>query len=706
MKVYDQKHIKNIVLLGSSKSGKTTLAETMLYEAGVIHRHGYVEEHNTVSDYHDIEHEREYSIYATSMHTEWRNYKINIIDAPGISDFIGEVVSSVKAADTCLMLINASTGVESGDETVWEYIEQFSKPSIFVINQIDHPKADFQYSFGDIQEKFGNNAVLMQYPLNSGEAFDSIIDLLKMKMYKFPPEGGKPEKLPIPDNEIERANQLHNELVEKAAENDEGLMEKYFDKGNLSEDELREGLKIGMVNHDVFPVFCLSAKKNMGSGRLMGFIDNVAPSASDLKPEPLTNDKSLPYDTSGTPAVFIFKTINEPFLGRISYFKVISGEITPDTDLYNKQTNTPERLHQLYIIDGKERNSIQKLVAGDIGATVKLKNTHTNQTLTLKDEDIIIKPMSFPSPQYICHVHAASKDQNEKLGEALREIAEEDPTVKASYSKELKQLILYCQGEFHRDIIQWKLEKIYQLNVTFEPAKIPYRETITKQAEATYRHKKQSGGAGQFGEVTMKIEPYYDGMPEPSKEMHVRGKEEVDLKWGGKLLFYNCIVGGAIDTRFLSAIKKGVLEIMEEGPVTKSHVRDVCVMVFDGKMHSVDSNDISFQLAGKHAFKEAFLKANPQILEPLYEMEIKVPEDQLGDVMTDLQSRRATITGIDANGNRQIISAKTPLKELHDYSTRLKSLTQGLGTFKWKFSEYAPVPYNMQEDMLKEAAAE
>jgi elongation factor G len=702
MKVYDDKHIKNIVLLGAPKSGKTLLAEDMLFEAGLIHRRGTIEGKNTVSDYHEIEHERGNSIFATVLHTEWRDYKINIIDTPGFDDFTGEMISSMRVADTCVMVINAQHGVEVGTELIWNYAEQFRKPVIFAINQVDHPKSDFDAALESLKQTFGKAVTQMQYPVNQGEGFDAIIDLLKMVMYKFPAEGGKPRKLPIPDSEKEKANRLHNELVEKAAENDEKLMEKYFEKGTLDEDEMREGLKLGMIHHDVFPVFVMSAKKNMGSGRMMGFIDNVAPSPQEAMPERTTDGKEIPYDPKGPAVLFVFKSHLEPNLGKISFFKVISGEITTGAELMNSQTGATEKLNQLFIMDGKTRHPVDKLVAGDIGATLKLKDTYTNQTLHAKGFDITIEPIQYPEPRIRTAVVAQTKTDDEKIGEVLQKIHQEDPTLEVGYSRELKQLIVAGQGEMHLAVCKWLIENVYKLHVDYKPPRISYRETIRKPAVAMYRHKKQSGGAGQFGEVHLKIEPYYDGMPEPT-EYTVRSKEFIDLEWGGKLAFYNCIVGGVIDARFIPSILKGILEKMEEGPITGSYVRDVRVCVFDGKMHPVDSNDISFKIAGMMAFKEAFLNADPVVLEPIYDLEVLVPEEMMGDVMGDLQTRRSMIMGIDAKGNFQVIKARTPLAELDRYSTTLRSLTQGRASFTQRFAEYVQVPYEIQQKLAKQA---
>ena len=702
MKIYDEKHIKNIVLLGAPKAGKTLLAEDMIFEAGITHRRGTIDGKNTVSDFHEIEQERGNSVFASSMHTEWRDYKINIIDTPGFDDFIGEMISSVRVADTCVMVVNAQYGVEVGTELIWNYIDRFQKPVIFAVNQVDHPKSDFDSCLAALKDRFGNAVVQMQYPVNQGENFNEIIDLLKMVMYRFPAEGGKPEKLPIPASEKERAEKLHNDLVEKAAENDEKLMEKYFDKGTLDEDEMREGLRLGMIHHDVFPVFVMSAKKNMGSGRMMGFIDNVAPSPNEAKPEISTDGNEIQIDATQPTVLFVFKTHLEANLGKLSFFKVISGEVTTTSELINSQTGAVEKFHHLFIMDGKIRNPVDKLIAGDIGATLKLKDTYTNQTLHAKGYDVTIKEIEFPEPRIRTAVIALSKNDDEKIGEVLQKIHQEDPTVQVAFSKEIKQLIISAQGELHLAVCKWFLENHYKLHVSFETPRISYRETIRKSANASYRHKKQSGGAGQFGEVHLKVEPYYDGMPEPT-EFSVRGKEVIDLEWGGKLVFYNCIVGGVIDTRFIPSILKGVMEKMEEGPITGSYVRDVRVMVYDGKMHPVDSNDISFKIAGMMAFKDAFMKSEPQLLEPIYDLEIMVPEDVMGEVMGDLQTRRSLIMGMDNKDNFQVIRARTPLAELDRYSTTLRSLSQGRAGFKQHFAEFATVPFDLQSKLEKQA---
>ncbi|RKN81117.1 elongation factor G [Ulvibacterium marinum] len=698
MKVYDHKHIKNIVLVGAHQSGKTTLAETMLYEAGLINRRGTVENKNTVSDHHQIEHERGASVFATPLHTEWRNYKINIIDTPGLDDFIGEIISSIRVADTIVTVLNGQNGVEIGTEIIWNYISDYHKPTVFVINQIDHAGIDFEDSFRSITELVGKNAVKIQYPIRIDGA-QCIIDVLKMKLYKFPKGGGKPEKHPIPENEKALANHLHNELVEKAAENDEALMELFFDKGTLNEDEMRQGIKAGMLNHDLFPVFCVSALEDMGSGRLMGFIDNVAPAAADLKPEQTLEGQAIERTNEAPTSLFIFKTIYQPNLGQITFFKVKSGDVRVNEKLVNARNGETEVLHQLFIMDGKKREPVSRLAVGDIGATLRLKYTETNDTLHEVGTPITIRPIAYPESRTRKAVSAEKRNEEEKLTDALRKINSQDPTAIISYSRELKQQILGCQGELHLATIDWTLRNIYEVEANFEKPRIAYRETIQRAATANYRHKKQSGGAGQFAQVHLKIEPWVEGMPEP-QGFNIRGKEEEELPWGGKLIFYNCIVGGVIDLRYLPSIKKGIQETMESGPLTGSYVTDIRVMVYDGKMHSVDSNDISFKIAGAHAFKEAFMNAKPKLLEPIRELTIKVPEDMVGNVMTDLQSRRAVILGIDSEDRYQILKCNAPEAELYGYSTSLRSLTQGKATFTSVFSSFQSVPTNVQKQLV------
>lgn len=701
MAEFDTSHVKNIVLLGHAGSGKTTLAECMLFEAGLISRRGSVAERNTISDYHDLEHERGNSIFTKLLHTKWRGYKINILDTPGYDDFVGEVVSALRVADTGVMLLNAEMGVEVGTDIIWEYTEQFRTPMILAVNKLDDDNADFDRTVREAKNHFGNKVVIVQYPVQQGAGFHEIVDVLRMTMYKFRDTGGKPEKLQIPEAEKERAEMLHRELVEAVASNDENLMEKYFDKGELDEEEMKEGIKKAMINHDLFPLFCLSAERNMGSGRLMSFIDVVCPSANEMPPQITKSGEKLSCDSKGRTCMFIFKTVSEPHVGEMSFFKVYSGTIKVGMELFNETTGASEKLNQLYVVEGNKRTNVNELVAGDIGATLKLKNTHVNNTLHERGKNIELQPIIFPSPNMTMAIESVKKGEEERLSTALHQLREEDPTVLIEFSPELKQMLIHCQGDMHLAVIKWKIEHLNKVEVRFLRPRIPYRETIRRMAEANYRHKKQSGGNGQFGEVFMRIEPWYEGMPEP-KGLPVRGRETINLDWGGKLVYYNCIVGGAIDLRFLPSILKGVMEKMHEGPLTGSYVRDVRVCVYDGKMHPVDSNDISFKIAGLKAFKQAFQEADPQILEPIYNVEVSSPDELTGSVIGDLQTRRAVVEGMDKEGHFTKIIAKVPLAEMNDYCSSLRSITQGRAKFKMRFYEYSAVPFEIQKKLQED----
>jgi elongation factor G len=703
MPEFDTSHVKNIVLLGHAGSGKTTLAECMLYEAGLITRRGSIAERNTTGDYHELEQDRGNSIFSKLLHTKWRGYKINIIDTPGYDDFVGEVLSALKVADTGVMLLNAVMGVEVGTDIIWEYTEKFKTPMIFAVNKLDDDNADFDKTVKEAKSHFGSKVVVVQYPRQTGAGFHEIIDVLRMTLYKFRDGGGKPEKLPIPDEEKAKADELHKELIEAVASNDETLMEKYFDKGELDEDEMKNGLKQAMIAHDLFPLFCLSAERNMGSGRLMGFIDNVCPSANEMPPQKTKSGEAIHCEANGPASVFVYKTISEPHVGELSFFKVYSGTIKSGIELENESTGVTEKISQLFLVEGNKRTATNELVAGDIGATLKLKNTHTNNTLHTRGKNYELPPIEFPPPNMTVAIEPLKKGEEEKLSQALHQLKEEDPTLIVEVSPELKQTLIHCQGDMHLAVAKWKIEHNHKLDVKFVKPKIAYRETIRKMADASYRHKKQSGGAGQFGEVYMRIEPWYEGMPEPS-DLTVRGRDSYDLDWGGKLVFYNCIVGGAIDARFLPSILKGVMEKMHNGPLTGSYARDIRVCVYDGKMHPVDSNDISFKIAGLQAFRQAFQQADPQILEPIYKVEVLCPDDLTGSVMGDLQSRRAIVEGIDSEGHFQKVIAKVPLAEMEGYSSSLRSITQGRAKFTMAFHAYEAVPFDLQRKLIDEYA--
>lgn len=709
MKTYPTNEIKNVVLLGASGAGKTTLAEAMAFDGKVIDRRGSIETDSTLSDSTDIEHIYKRSIYSTLLFAEYNGYKLNIIDTPGADDFCGSLFSAFKVADVGVMLINAQNGFEVGTEIQARYARAHEKPIIAVINQLDSEKASWENSLESLRAASQVTPVIVQYPVNPGPNFDAFIDVLLMKMYKFKGDTGIREEMEIPAEEMERATELNRILTEAAAENDEALMELYFEKGVLTQDELRSGLKLGLAKRDVIPVFCASGKRDIGAKRLMEFIINVAP--GPLKaPNFLTVDgEEIEPDSNGPTALFIFKNIVEPHLGEVTYFRVISGKVTEGMELVNSKTGNKEKISQLFAVAGKNRIKVTEMMAGDIGCTVKLKGTRTNQTLSTPGSNIEIEPIRFPDPRFRVAVKAVKTGEDEKLGELLNRANFEDPTILVEYSKELKQTILQGQGEHHLNILKWQLANLNKMEVEYFAPKIPYRETITKVATANYRHKKQSGGAGQFGEVWLVIEPYQEGMPEPSKykvdgkelQVNIKSKEEVTLDWGGKLIFYSAIVGGAIDARFLPAILKGIMEKMEEGPLTGSYARDLRVVVYDGKMHPVDSNELSFKLAGRNAFKEAFRKAGPKIMEPIYSVEILVPSDKMGDVMSDLQNRRAMIEGMSSEKGFERLVARVPLAEMYRYSTTLNSLTNGRATYSMKFSSYEQVPSDVQEKLLK-----
>ncbi|MDR1756424.1 MAG: elongation factor G [Culturomica sp.] len=709
MKTYSPNEIKNIALVGSAGSGKTTLAEAMMYEGGVIPRRGSVSAKNTSSDYRPVEQEYGSSVFPAVLYAEWKEQKLNFIDTPGADDFVGGVISALEVADSAVMVVNAVKGVEVGTEITARNVKKKNKPMILIVNQLDHEKANFEQTVEQIKASFGAKAVQIQYPVNPGTGFNRVVDVLKMEMYQWKPEGGKPDVLPIPAEEQEKANELHNALIEAAAENDEKLMELYFEKGSLTEDEMRVGIRAGLIKRDMFPVFCVSAEKDMCVRRFMEFLVNVAPSAASMPGRVTIDGELVPYNEKGPLSIFVFATTIEPHLGEISYFKIMSGTLKEGDDLNNMTNGTKERFSQLFAVAGKNRTKITEMRAGDIGATVKLKNTKNGDTLNEKDCEYKFPGFKYPEPRYRTAVKAANKNDDEKVTEVLYRMHEEDPSLLVEYSKELKQLLVSGQGEFHLNTMKWRMGHNDKLEIEFVAPKIPYRETITQYSQADYRHKKQSGGAGQFGEVHMVIEPYEEGMPDPTTykiggvdtKISVKGKEEHHLPWGGKLLFYNCIVGGVIEARFMPAILKGIMEKMEEGPLTGSYARDIRVCVYDGKMHQVDSNEISFRLAGRHAFSEAFKKANPKVLEPIYDVEVLVPEEDMGDVMGDLQTRRAMIMGMDTDSGFQKIMAKVPLKEMQRYSTALSSITGGRATFSMKFSGYEKVPAEIQDELLK-----
>ena len=710
MKVYQTNEIKNIALLGNDGSGKTTLTEALLYESGIIKRRGRITAKNTVSDYFPVEQEYGYSVFSTVYHVEWNGKKLNIIDCPGSDDFVGAAITALNVTDTAILLLNGQYGPEVGTQNHFRYTEKLGKPVIFLVNQLDSEKCDFDHVLEQLKGNYGSKVVPVQYPLATGPDFNSLIDVLLMKKYSWGPDGGAPTIEEIPAEEMEKAQAWHKTLVEAAAEHDEALMEKFFESESLTEDEMREGIRKGLAARGMFPVFCVCAGKDMGVRRLMEFLGNVVPFVDEMPTVHNTRGVPVAPDANGPTSLYFFKTAVEPHIGDVQYFKVMSGVVHEGDDLNNVDRGSKERMAQLYVCAGANREKVDELRAGDIGCTVKLKDVKTGNTLNGKDCENRFNFIKYPNPKYTRAIKPVNEADTEKMMAVLNRMREEDPTWVVEQSKELKQILVHGQGEFHLRTLKWRLENNEKLQVQFYEPKIPYRETITKAARADYRHKKQSGGAGQFGEVHLIVEPYYEGMPAPELykfngqefKMNVKSTETIDLEWGGKLVFVNSVVGGAIDTRFMPAILKGIMSRMEQGPLTGSYARDVRVIVYDGKMHPVDSNEISFMLAGRQAFSEAFKNAGPKILEPIYDVEVFVPSDKLGDVMSDMQGRRGMIMGMSSEKGYEKLAAKVPLKEMSNYSTALSSLTGGRASFIMKFASYELVPTDVQNKLMKE----
>ena len=712
MKVYNSHEIKNIALLGNDGSGKTTLTESLLFESGLIKKRGRITQKNTVSDYFPVEQDYGYSVFSTVFHTEWNGKKLNIIDCPGSDDFVGAALTALNVTDTAVLLLNGKFGPEVGTQNHFRYTEKLGKPVIFLVNQLDDEKCDYDVVLEQLQTIYGPKVVPVQYPVKTGPDFNSLIDVILMKKLVWGPEGGKPTIEAIPAEEMDKAQEMHKALVEAAAENDEQLMEKFFETEQLTEDEMREGIRKGMVTRSIFPVFCVCAGKNMGVGRLMEFLGNVVPFVDEMPKVHNTRGEEVVPTEDGPTSIYFFKTGVEPHIGEVQYFKVMSGVVHEGDDLTNADRGSRERMAQLFVCAGSNREKVEQLVAGDIGCTVKLKDVRTGNTLNGKDCDHRFNFIKYPNPKFTRAIRAVNEADTEKMMSALTRMRQEDPTWEVEQSKELRQILVHGQGEFHLRTLKWRLENLDKIPVEFYEQRIPYRETITKAARADYRHKKQSGGAGQFGEVHLIVEPYSEGMPDPTvykfgnQEIRVamKGKEEVDLEWGGKLVFINSVVGGAIDARFMPAILKGVMARMEQGPLTGSYARDVRVVVYDGKMHPVDSNELSFMLAARQAFSEAFRQAGPKVLEPIYDVEVFVPADKMGDVMSDLQGRRGMIIGMSSENGYEKLQAKVPLKEMSTYSTSLSSLTGGRASFIMKFASYELMPGDLQNKLVDEFA--
>ncbi|MBO7643624.1 MAG: elongation factor G [Bacteroidales bacterium] len=692
MKEYSTKDVRNVVLLGATKSGKTTLAEAMLYEGKVITRMGTIEDKNTLSDSNELEKLNQRSIYATPLYAEYKGSKINFIDAPGSDDFIGGAYSAFRVCESGVLLVNAQQGVEVGTDSFIRRAEEQKLPMIVAVSQLDADKADWDTVQNSMKETFEGKMVNVQFPDATGAAFSGIIDVLTMKYYK---DG---QELDIPAQFADQAEEYREALIEKAAEFDDALMEKYFEEGTLSEEDIHAGLNKGIVAGDVYPVFCVCGKKDIGVARLMEFISEVAPAPA--------------VKENGPASIFIYKSDVEQHLGEVSYFKVMSGTLTAGMDLEDPVSGGKDRLSAFYAVAGSKKEPVTSLHAGDFGCAVKLKNSKSSTTLAIPGSGLNYDKIQYPAPKYRCAIKAKVQQDDQKLGEALKKISAQDPTVVVEYSRELRQTILSGNGEQHINIVKWRLNNEFGLEVELFAPKVPYRETITKVANAQYRHKKQSGGAGQFGEVHLLVCPAEGELNTKFKidgketQLNVKTQDITELEWGGKLEFYNCVVGGAIDLGFMPAILKGIKERMVEGPLTGSYARDIRVFVYDGKMHPVDSKEIAFIIAGRNAFREAFRNAGPKILEPIYNVEVMTPSEYQGAVMSDLQNRRGILGDMGADKGFAILRARVPLAELYRYSTTLSSLTAGSATFSMEFADYQPVPGDVQTKLLAEYAAQ
>lgn len=698
MKVYETRSIRNLAVAGHAGSGKTSLIEAMLHHAGVITRIGAVEDNNTVTDFHELEHERHCSVFSSLVYAEHNDKKINIIDTPGYDDYIGEMIAPMTVCDTAMIVINGVNGIEVGTENGLTYAGKLNKPVFYVVNKLDNDQSKFDDLLEELKAQYGSKVTAFQYPLNPGNGFNKIVDILSMKLFTYN-NSTKPEISDLPADALANAESIRNEMIESIAETDEDLMNIYFEEGSLTDEQLLIGLKKAFLAGDISPVFAASSKTLAGISSILDFVTDYAPAPNEL-PMPVEEGSiKVDCDPSSKLSLFIFKMLSDAKLGDMSFFKVKSGKLHSGMDLINESRGSSERFGGVYIVSGKKREEITELVAGDIGATVKLKNTNISDTLHEKGFNVKFTPIEYPTSKVRTAIVPKTRGEEEKVGVGLHSLHAEDPTIVVEHSQELRQTIIFAQGELHLSAIKWRLEHRYKVEIEYIEPRVPYRETIQKKVQGSYRHKKQSGGAGQFAEVHMMIEPWIEGMPNP-EGFNVRGTEEFNLDWGGKLVYVNCIVGGVIDQRFLPAILKGVMDKMQEGPLTGSYVRDIRVTVYDGKMHPVDSNEAAFKTAGMMVFKDNFTQASPKILEPIYNVEIKVPEDYVGDVMSDLPSRRGVILGIDSEGKYQKIKARMPLAELDKYSQGLRSMTQARATYTSEYAEYQAVPPNVQMDLI------
>lgn len=688
MKEYTPDHIRNVALIGHGGSGKTTLAEAMLFSAGATTRLGRVEEGNTISDYHPDEIERQISINTTILNCEWKNTKINILDTPGYTDFTGEVKCGLRVADTALVLVKAVEGIEVGTEIVGKYTNEFRNGVVFVVNKLDHENADFDRVVQQCHDYVSHEVEVIQFPLNQGLAFDTVVDVIKMKALKYERgTNGKYVEMDIPAEVRQKAETYRRQLMDAVAEQDEELMNKYLESGTLSDEELKRGLHRGIHGRSLFPILCCSASHNVGVTDILDFIVDDCPAPTEIgathaRPVNAANgtDVIINPDPNGEPSLFVFKTVSEAHVGELSFFRVYSGTITSGLDLVNEENGKPERLSQLYVMNGKERKEAAKLVAGDIGAVVKLKDTHTNDTLSSKTQAVIYPPIEFPEPVYHLGIHPKSKGDEDKISNGLHSLHQEDPTFVFRVDPELHQTIISGQGELHLQVIVKRLKQKFNVDVDLVEPKVPYRETIKAVVkDAEYKHKKQSGGHGQYGHVHLRLEP---------------------LKRGQGFEFVDEIVGGVVPGKFIPAVEKGIVETMKEGVLAGYPIVDVRVALHYGSYHDVDSSEMAFKIAASQAFKKGFMEAKPILLEPIYNIEVKVPEDAMGEVMGDISGRRGKILGMDSAGHYQIIRAQVPQAELHKYATVLRSKTGGRGVFTATMSHYEEVPREQAEKVI------
>tara|TARA_B100001996_G_scaffold259642_1_gene202015 strand:+ start:6353 stop:8428 length:2076 start_codon:yes stop_codon:yes gene_type:complete len=684
MKQYQSSDIRNFAIVGHGASGKTCFSEAMLKLGGEINRLGKIEDGTTTSDYHPGEKDRQISIHATPLHMEWMDKKFNMIDTPGYSDFIGESFGSLNVVDLAVITIHACNGVEVGTELMWNQATKLGIPKMLVINGFDREHTRFDEILEQARRRFGNNVFPMQLPVNPGPGYNKNVDVLRTELITYKQDqSGSMNESELPDDLKNRIKELHGELIEYVAESDDTLLEKYFDKGSLSEDEMRSGIHEAIQNQTFIPLFCISATSNIGVARVCDFIAKYGSSPDDRKRVKAHNESGdeVAVSLDGSDTVFqIFKTISESHVGELSLFRVYSGTVKTGQDYYNSDLKSNERIGQMFILNGKERSQVDQLFAGDIAGVVKLKNTHTGNTLC-SGENVIMPPISLPNPNIHAAIKSTAKGDEEKLAVGLATLREEDPTFIYRVDSEIKQTIISGQGELHLTVTTERLKRRFGINIVLEEPKVPYRETITTKGEAKYRHKKQSGGAGQFAEVWMRIEPKQNG----------EGLE-----------FIHSLVGQNVDRVFVPSVEKGVKTACADGILAGCNVVDLKVDFYDGKMHPVDSKDIAFQTAGKHAFREAFLSANPCLLEPIIDIEVTVPEEFMGDIMGDISGKRGKIMGMDADGKFQIIKAQVPQAELYHYATTVRSLTGGRGIHTESFSHYEKMPKEIEKKIVKE----